>query len=154
MTKYVPADVARLVVEAGCRELGESRPQALWDKAAALADLPVRWHLVGHLQRNKVRRTLPLVAMIHSIDSRRLLEARRSRVSRGGADESRPPGKRRPAGADKKVCPTGKFARSVGSERVGRKAKGGFAPQEAERLISELPDCPHLSVCGLMCMAR
>ncbi len=85
VTKYMSADVVRLLVEAGCRDLGESRPQELWEKAAALADLPIRWHLIGHLQRNKVGRTLPLVAMIHSIDSPRLLAAVEEE-SYGGAD--------------------------------------------------------------------
>ena len=56
-------------------DLGEGRPQELWSKAAALSDLPIRWHLIGHLQRNKVERTLPLVSMIHSVDSLRLLRA-------------------------------------------------------------------------------
>ena len=55
-------------------ELGESRPQELWTKAEAVADLSeIRWHLVGNLQRNKVRRTLPYVALVHSVDSVRLL---------------------------------------------------------------------------------
>ena len=61
VTKYVGPDGIRPLVEAGCTDLGESRPQQLWERAAALADLPIRWHLIGHLQRNKVRRTLPLV---------------------------------------------------------------------------------------------
>ena len=73
VTKYVSADAARALVAAGCHDLGESRPQQLWEKAAALAGLPIRWHLIGHLQRNKIRRTLPLVAMIQSVDSPRLL---------------------------------------------------------------------------------
>ena len=85
VTKYVSADVVRPLVAAGCRDLGESRPQQLWEKAAALADLPIRWHLIGHLQRNKVRRTLPLVAMIHSVDSPRLLAAIDEEWSGSGA---------------------------------------------------------------------
>ena len=52
-----------------CLDLGENRPQELWRKAAELKHLPIRWHLIGHLQRNKVERTLPLVHLIHSIDS-------------------------------------------------------------------------------------
>jgi hypothetical protein len=141
VTKYVSAETVRLLVEAGCRELGESRPQELWEKAAALADLPVRWHLVGHLQRNKVRRTLPLVAMIHSIDSPRLLEAvdHELAVSPGDA-----------------VCQNREPARLPVLLEVnisGEAAKGGFAPGDAERLLAELPRCPHVSVCGLMCMA-
>ena len=77
VTKYVAADVTRLVLEAGLADLAESRPQAVWAKAAALAtaEPAARWHLVGHLQRNKVRRTLPLLAMLHTLDSLRLLEA-------------------------------------------------------------------------------
>jgi PLP dependent protein len=77
VSKYVAAAAAAELVEAGCNTLGESRPQQLWDKAAdaALRTLDVRWHMVGHLQRNKVARTVPLVAMIHSVDSPRLLRA-------------------------------------------------------------------------------
>jgi len=54
--------------------LGESRPQQLFQKARELADLPISWHLIGHLQRNKVRRTLPFVSMIHSADSPRIIK--------------------------------------------------------------------------------
>jgi pyridoxal phosphate enzyme (YggS family) len=77
VTKYVTADVTHLVLAAGVVDLAESRPQAIWTKAEALAEVrpAPRWHLVGHLQRNKVRRTLPLVAMLQSLDSMRLLEA-------------------------------------------------------------------------------
>jgi PLP dependent protein len=77
VTKYVSAELTARLVEAGCRDLAESRPQALWAKAEALAALvpAPRWHLVGHLQRNKARRTLPLLALLHSLDSRRLLDA-------------------------------------------------------------------------------
>src|SRR5437899_9535686 len=65
VTKYVEPEIARLLVEAGVSELGESRPQELWRKAEALHDLRISWHLIGHLQRNKVNRTLPLVTCIH-----------------------------------------------------------------------------------------
>ena len=77
VTKYVDASTTAAVLAAGCHELAESRPQAIWEKSAALAacDPPPRWHLIGHLQRNKVRRTLPLTAMIETVDSLRLLEA-------------------------------------------------------------------------------
>ncbi|HWC89766.1 MAG TPA: YggS family pyridoxal phosphate-dependent enzyme [Pirellulales bacterium] len=75
VTKYAGSDAAQAVVRAGCLDLGESRPQELWSKAEALAGQPVRWHLVGHLQRNKLKRTLPLVWLVHSCDSLRLLAA-------------------------------------------------------------------------------
>ena len=77
VTKYVSAELTRMLLAAGCHDLAESRPQSLWAKAAALADHEPapRWHLIGHLQRNKLRRTLPLVSLLHSLDSVRLLEA-------------------------------------------------------------------------------
>jgi len=77
VTKYVDAVTTRLVAESGCADLGESRPQQLWAKAEALASggPAIRWHLVGHLQRNKVRRTLAAVSVVHTLDSRRLLDA-------------------------------------------------------------------------------
>jgi uncharacterized pyridoxal phosphate-containing UPF0001 family protein len=75
VTKYVDAATARLLAEAGCIDLAENRPQMLWEKAEALGDLPIQWHLIGHLQRNKVRRSLPLLAWIHSVDSIRLIDA-------------------------------------------------------------------------------
>ena len=80
VTKYVGARETAELVAAGCMDLGESRPQELWDQRPASslqrAGQPrPRWHLIGHLQRNKVRRTLPLVTLIHSVDSERLLAA-------------------------------------------------------------------------------
>jgi len=73
VTKTVSSEVAALLTELGVSDLGESRPQELWRKAGAIPQ--ARWHLVGHLQRNKVERTLPLVTLIHSVDSWRLLAA-------------------------------------------------------------------------------
>ncbi len=90
VTKYVALDVIRALVELGCRDLGESRPQELCRRAAALRewverqrdnpatsltldDLP-RWHQVGHLQRNKVKPLLKWAGVIHSVDTLRLAE--------------------------------------------------------------------------------
>src|SRR5262245_9099855 len=67
ITKTVGSEIARRLHELGVMHLGESRPQELWRKAAELPS-SVAWHLVGHLQRNKIERTLPLVQLIHSVD--------------------------------------------------------------------------------------
>src|SRR5262245_50540556 len=72
VTKTVSQDVAAVVAEL-IPDLGENRPQELWKKAAAIPG--ARWHLIGHLQRNKLDRTVPLVTLIHSVDSERLMEA-------------------------------------------------------------------------------
>ncbi len=74
VTKYVDAATASFLVDAGCLDLGESRPQSLWEKAQTLAEKKIRWHFIGHLQRNKAKRTIELVSMIHSLDSERLLD--------------------------------------------------------------------------------
>jgi len=75
VTKKCSPDWIRPLVASGARDLGENYPQELWRKIEALADLgdSVRWHLIGHLQSNKVKKTLPLVRMIHSVDSLKLL---------------------------------------------------------------------------------
>jgi pyridoxal phosphate enzyme (YggS family) len=140
VTKYVGPAEARQLAEAGCIDLGESRPQELWHKAEALAALApntlpaLRWHLVGHLQRNKVRRTLPLVTLIHSVDSERLLAA---------IDEAR---------AD-----TGDNAPPVDVllevNTSSEQAKHGLAPEAVESLLIAATRYRHVTVRGLMTMA-
>ncbi|MCH8830334.1 MAG: YggS family pyridoxal phosphate-dependent enzyme [Planctomycetes bacterium] len=74
VTKYAEPEWVRELVSLGVIELGESRPQQLIER---VGDFPtsVHWHLIGHLQRNKARRVLPLTTLIHSVDSLRLLSA-------------------------------------------------------------------------------
>jgi pyridoxal phosphate enzyme (YggS family) len=131
VTKYVGVDECRALAAAGCTELGESRPQQLWQKTAALADLPVNWHMIGHLQRNKARQTLPSVAMIHSVDSRRLLRA----IDRTAGELG--------------LCLPILLEVNIS----GEEAKHGFEPGEIQPLLGELPSLTHVSVRGLMCMA-
>ena len=74
VTKYAEFDWVRQLVGLGIVELGENRPQQLAERAEQLT-APVHWHLIGHLQRNKVRSILPIATLIHSVDSVRLIEA-------------------------------------------------------------------------------
>ena len=67
VTKRVEPREARVLYDLGERDFGESRPQELWRKYGRLPD-DVRWHMIGHLQTNKVRRTLPMVSSVHSLD--------------------------------------------------------------------------------------
>ncbi len=131
VTKYVGPEAIRALVEAGCGDLGESRPQQLWDRAAALAGLPVRWHMIGHLQRNKVRRTVPVVDMIHSVDSPRLIAEL--------DDAAGQCGRRLPILLEVNIS--------------GEPAKDGLAAAAVEPLLPQLAGCGHLEVRGLMCMA-
>lgn len=132
VTKYVDADIARQLVAAGCRQLGEARPQSLWQKAAALAGEPVDWHLIGHLQRNKLVRTLPLVRLIHSGDSLRLIEA---------------------IDAEAAVQVLAPMPLLVEVNVSGDATKHGFHPDELLPLGARLGQCRHVAVRGLMCMA-
>lgn len=75
VTKRTPAEWARRLAGEGQLDLGENYPQELWAKADALKDVAgIRWHAIGHLQTNKLKRTLPLVTMIHAVDSLKLLD--------------------------------------------------------------------------------
>ena len=157
VTKYVSADVVRRLVEAGCRDLGESRPQLLWEKAAQLAELPIRWHLIGHLQRNKVRRTLPLIAMMHSVDSPRLLAAIDEEMGAKGTEvvaaaDSTPSNDslRQPTPSPSRLAPLPVLLEVHIS---GEQAKSGFSPAEIEPLLASAGDYRHVSIRGLMGMA-
>jgi pyridoxal phosphate enzyme (YggS family) len=77
VTKKSPPEWIRTLAACGARDLGENYPQELWAKVEGLSELQtiVHWHLIGHLQTNKVKKTLPLVTMFHSVDSLKLLRA-------------------------------------------------------------------------------
>lgn len=73
VTKTKPVAAIRDAYEAGCRRFGENKVQEMVDKQPQLpAD--VEWHLIGHLQSNKVKYIAPFVALIHSVDSLKLLQ--------------------------------------------------------------------------------
>lgn len=130
VTKTVAAAVAALLPELGVMHLGESRPQELWHKAAVLPDT-VHWHLIGHLQRNKIERTLPLVRLIHSVDSLRLLEA----LEEEGGKRQQP--------VDVLL--------EVNASREAN--KHGFAPELLPEILPRINDLRHVHVRGLMTMA-
>jgi pyridoxal phosphate enzyme (YggS family) len=98
----------------------------LWRKAAVVPP-PVRWHLIGHLQRNKIERTLPVVARIHSVDSLRLLDALEA---------------------------AGQTLPALLEVNASREAsKHGFAPEEVEPLAASLAGLRHVRIDGMMTMA-
>jgi pyridoxal phosphate enzyme (YggS family) len=131
VSKYVGATEIRQLYQAGCRDFGESRPQALWEKAEALSDLQINWHFIGHLQRNKLRRTLPLIDLLHSGDSLRLLRA----VSEFGVETDR------------------EFPVLLEVNVSGDASKHGFAADELRIAIPEIAALPNLKVKGLMGMS-
>ena len=74
VTKGVPADTVGELIRLGVRDIGENRVQEAREKIQAVAASQVRWHLIGHLQRNKAKDALALFAMIHSVDSAALAQ--------------------------------------------------------------------------------
>lgn len=75
VTKTVSSARIREVAELGVQRVGESRIQEALDKQADLSDLGLEWHLIGHLQTNKVKRAIGRFALVHSVDSLRVLTA-------------------------------------------------------------------------------
>ena len=73
VTKYASDEALNTLLELGYNQFGERRPQQLVERATGFSK-KIEWHMIGHLQRNKVRAILPLIERIHSIDSVRLLE--------------------------------------------------------------------------------
>lgn len=132
VTKSVPADVAAALVALGRRELAENRADVLEEKARALAaeGLDVRWHFIGHLQRNKVRRVVRSADVVHSIDSLRLLET----LDRVAAEERRRPDI------------------FLQVDLTGDATKHGLARGEVEAAVRRAGELSHVRLLGLMGM--
>ena len=72
VSKFNPSEAIMEAYQAGQRVFGESRPQELLQKVQELPQ-DIQWHFIGHLQTNKLKMVLPYAALIHSVDSERLL---------------------------------------------------------------------------------
>lgn len=132
VSKFQPADKIREAYEAGERDFGESHVQELIRKYAELPK-DIRWHMIGHLQTNKVRAIIPFVHLIHSVDSLRLLQTLQREGER-----------------------IGKTVSVLLEVHVAREdTKTGFSPDELQTLISEdkLSEMPNVRVEGIMGMA-
>jgi hypothetical protein len=129
VTKTVSVQVTAIAAELGLTDLGENRPQELWKKAEAVPS--AKWHLIGHLQRNKLERTVPLVTLIHSVDSSRLLAAL-------------------DAFGRKRGTPVPVLLEVNCS---GEASKGGFAPADMPAICDNAVSLSGVSVRGLMTMA-
>jgi len=125
ITKMVSVRVAALLPELGIPNLGENRPQELWKKAAAIP--AATWHFTGHLQRNKLDRTLPLVHWMHTVDSIRLARA-----------------------IEEYYTPI-PLLLEVNCSRGA--SKGGFTHEELPAVCEALRACEGLLLAGLMTMA-
>ncbi len=130
VTKYAELPWIQRLVELGVINLAENRPQQLIERFQALRG-DIRWHLIGHLQRNKVRPALPLAVLIHSVDSLRLLE----RISTVAAELS--------------LTPRVLLEVNVSGEG----SKDGFPIAELTTQWDALQSVPLVQIAGLMTMA-
>ncbi|MFT5477923.1 MAG: pyridoxal phosphate enzyme (YggS family) [Planctomycetota bacterium] len=130
VTKSVPNDVARELALAGQRDLAENRVEVFESKVGALSDLDVRWHFIGHIQRNKARRIVALATVVHSVDSLRLLHT----LERMAAELGR------------------ELEIFLQVNATGEEQKHGLPPAQVPEAVAALDACPHLKLLGLMAM--
>jgi PLP dependent protein len=133
VTKSAELEWIEALIALGVGDVGESRPQQLLERAQELrgAHAPIRWHLIGHLQRNKVRKILPAVVCLHSVDSL-TLAARIDSL----ADE---------LGLKPRVL--------LEANVSGEASKDGFAPEELAADWASLCNLSHVEIAGLMTIA-
>ncbi len=130
VTKTVTASQAQEVLDTGVLTLGENRVQSLLDKYEILKDKPI-WHLIGHLQTNKVKYIADKVSLIHSVESLKLAEE-----------------------IDKKFKDAGRVAEILVQVNVsGEESKFGIAPCDSFTLMEEISKLKNVKVRGLMTMA-
>jgi len=130
VTKTVPGAAVRAAYDAGQRAFGENRLQEMRGKASALPS-DCEWHMIGHLQQNKVRLAVQQAAWIHSVDTVTLIE----RIDRIAAEEGRRP------------------VVLLQVNIFGEATKSGVDPRAAAALVAAARLCRHLECRGMMTMA-
>ena len=131
VTKTQPVERIREAVNAGLTVLGENRVQEAAEKVPALAGMPVEWHLIGHLQTNKVKQAVALFSLIQSVDSLKLA-----------------------AEIDRQARLAGKIQDVLLQINVaGEESKFGIDPADAVSLTSAMEALPNIRLCGLMTIA-
>ena len=130
VSKTKPNEAILEAYEVGQRQFGENKVQELCSKYETLPK-DIEWHMIGHLQRNKVKYIVPFVSRIHALDSARL---------------AKEVDKRAKANNRKINC-------LVQVHLAKEETKHGFSFDEAEVFLEQLEDYPNLEIDGLMAMA-
>lgn len=130
VSKTKPVELLQEAYEAGVRDFGENKVQELIDKIPQLPS-DIRWHMIGHLQRNKVKYIVDKVYLIHSVDSLRLAEE-----------------------ISKEACKHGITANILVEVNVaGEESKFGTTLQDATQLVGDILKLPGICIKGLMTIA-
>lgn len=130
VSKTKPVELLMEAYNAGARVFGENKVQEIVDKYDKMPS-DVKWHMIGHLQRNKVKYIIDKVAMIHSVDSVRLAETIEQEA------------------AKKDICMPVLIEVNVAEEE----SKFGLSVDEVMPFVEEIAKYPHLKVMGLMTIA-
>ncbi len=130
VSKTKPVSMIEEAYACGCRDFGENKVQELCEKYEVLPK-DIRWHLIGHLQRNKVKYVVDKAYLIHSVDSLRLAEEIRKE-------------------AEKKQVHVNIL---IEVNMAGEESKFGVSPDEVENLVREVAKFPNIHIQGLMTIA-
>lgn len=130
VSKTKPVSVLKEAYDLGVRVFGENKVQELADKYEALPK-DIRWHMIGHLQRNKVKYIIDKVELIHSVDSLRLAETIEKEAARHNI--------------------TANILIEVNVAK--EESKFGLMPEELDEFVFEVAKFPHIQVQGLMTIA-
>ena len=130
VSKTKPLFMLEEAYEAGARDFGENKVQEILEKHPKMPE-DARFHMIGHLQRNKVKQVLPHAVLIHSVDSYRLAE----QISQDAG----------------KLGITAKILLEVNVAK--EESKFGMMPEEVEEMAGQIAALPHLKIEGLMTIA-
>jgi pyridoxal phosphate enzyme (YggS family) len=162
VTKYASIEDIRELVSFGHEDLGENRVQQLVQRAALIEEFnarraergasatPVRWHMIGSLQRNKVKQTIEVARLIHSVDSLRLAEELQEHAEARATGGQRGSTRSQPAAGPVHGSPVDIL---IEVNVSGEASKHGVAPAAARHLVDMIDTMVALRPRGLMCMA-
>ena len=129
VTKTHPASEINEAIAAGATDIGENRVQEILEKIDDVST--VRWHLIGHLQTNKVRQVIDKVVMIHSVDSLKLAREIDKRAAAAGL----------------------KMDVLIEINSAMEETKSGIAASDLKQLVTDITaECENVRVCGIMCI--
>lgn len=130
VSKTKPVSMLKEAYNVGIRSFGENKPQEIRDKHPQLPD-DIKWHMIGHLQKNKIKYIIDKVCLIHSVESVSLAEAISDEAAKRGI-----------------VMPV-----LVEVNVAGEESKFGLKPEETEDFIRTIHTLPNIRVEGLMTIA-
>ena len=131
VSKTKPVELIREIMETGTKDFGENKVQEMCNKIEEIKE-PLNWHLIGHLQRNKVKYIVDKACLIHSVDSLRLAEEIQKEAVKKGVD----------------IVPV-----LTEVNMAQEDSKDGIDASETEALVRAIAELPNLQVRGLMTIA-